>query len=376
VGSVSGRALPGGSSAQGGLGRGVVWGGLEALIYMGGREHGVRGKVGLRPQVWRVFRVRDGDRGKVEMPVSVSHVLKVAESGERGLAQVAGAQRAMVHRSQLRALGITQGSYEHRVRVGALHRVLPSVLSVVSPIVEPLGQETAALLYAGKNAVLSHESAAALWGMTPHPSFVAITIIGRHPRRQPGLRLHEVDALDVRDVRIHNGFPVTSPARTLIDCAATDLPLDRLLNEARVLKLVTDVDIRAAIDRCPQRKGTRRLRQVLEAERETGYTRSEAERRLKVIVQSAKIEPPVFNTSLEGIHPDAYWPRLKVVVEVDGYGAHAHWAAFQRDRARDNRLVAAGYVVLRFTWHQLTRDPMRVLAEIVRTLARREFEAA
>jgi very-short-patch-repair endonuclease len=65
-----------------------------------------------------------------------------------------------------------------------------------------------------------------------------------------------------------------------------------------------------------------------------------------------------------------------VVVEVDGYQAHGHWAAFQRDRARDRRLTAAGFTVLRFTWHQLTEKPLQVVAEIAATLARRDAEAA
>jgi very-short-patch-repair endonuclease len=291
------------------------------------------------------------------------------------LAQVAGAQRAMVHRSQLRALGITHGSYEHRVRVGALHRVLPSVFSVVDPVWEPLARETAALLYAGENAMLSHESAAALWGMTAHPSFVAITMIGRHPRRQPGLRLYEVAALDVRDARMHLGFPVTSPARTLIDCASGP-KIDRLLNEARVLKLVKDAEIHAAMGRCPGRTGVGTMRALLEVEKESGFTQSGAELRLKRIIGASGIERPVFNTYVEGVRADACWSRLKLVIEVDGYQAHGHWAAFQRDRARDAKLIAAGYVVLRFTWHQLTEKPMRVVAEIARTLGRLEARAA
>jgi very-short-patch-repair endonuclease len=310
------------------------------------------------------------------MPARVSHVLQVRESGERGLAEVAGAQRAMVHLSQLRALGITRGSYEHRVRAGALHRVFPSVLSLVHPVLEPLAHETAALLHAGANAVLSHETAAALWGLTPAPSFVAITLIGRHPRSQPGLRLHEVDLLDVRDAQMQMGFPVTSPARTLIDCASRDPALDRLLNEARVLKLVSDAKIQAAMERCPGRTGIKALRALLAAEVDSGFTRSRAERILKRMVSQAGLERPVFNTPVIGVEADAYWPRLKLVIEVDGYHAHAHWAAFQRDRAKANKLVAAGYVVLRFTWHQLTRWPMQVVAEIARTLARLEARAA
>lgn len=354
----------------------MIWAPLEALICMGVEEHALCAKPGLRREVWRVVHVRGVVCAKVEMPARVFHVLQVDGRGDRGLAQIAGAQRAVVHRRQVAAVGITRGSYNHRVAAGSLHRVLPSVLSVVQPLIEPWAAETAALLYAGDDAVISHDSAAVLWGLTATPSFVAITVIGRHVRARPGVHVHQVSGLDIRDARLHQGFPVTAPARTLIDCAGAGLAVDRLLNEARALRLVKDSEIRAAMDRCAQRKGVAALRALLEIEKDTGYTRSKAERILKRIVREAEIERPVFNTRVEGIHPDAYWPRHKVVVEVDGYGSHGHWAAFQRDRARDNRLVAAGYVVLRFTWHQLTGSPMKVAAEIVRTLARRELEAA
>jgi very-short-patch-repair endonuclease len=288
--------------------------------------------------------------------------------GERGLAAVAAAQRGLVHRSQLRALGIGRGSYEHRLEVGALHPVLPSVLSLMHPILEPLASETAALLYAGEDTVLSHHSAAALWGLTSSPSFVAITMVGRHARSRPGLRVHEVGALDIRDARLHQGFPVTAPARTLIDCAGAGLPIDRLLNEARVLKLVTDKHIREAIERCPGRKGTRALRALLATEQDTGYTRSKAERILRRLIDQAGIERPVYNTRVEGAEVDAYWADHRLVIEVDGYQFHGDYGAFQRDRAKANKLVAAGYVVLRFTWYQLTAQPLVVLAAIVRTL--------
>jgi very-short-patch-repair endonuclease len=280
----------------------------------------------------------------------------------------------MVHRSQLRALGIARGAYEHRVRSGALHRVLPSVLSVVHPVLEPLAYETAALLYAGDDAVLSHESAAALWGLAESPSFVAITMIGRHARNQPGLRLHEVDVLDIRDVRLHRGFPVTAPARTLLDCAATPA-LDRLLNEARALKLITDHELEAAMERSPRRKGVAALRALLMAEKETGFTRSRAERALKRLVRDAALERPIVNTMVEGVEADAYWPRLRLVVEIDGRQFHGHYQAFERDRAKANKLIAAGYVVLRFTWPQLTKRPVLVAATIARTLGRLEAEA-
>ena len=111
-----------------------------------------------------------------------------------------------------------------------------------------------------------------------------------------------------------------------------------------------------------------RVRALRAAEQDTGFTRSEAERILKRIVKDSGIKRPIFNTYVEGVEVDAYWPRLGLVIEVDVYLTHGRWATFQRDRAKANKLIGAGFVVLRFTWHQLTRKPMVVLAEIVRAL--------
>jgi very-short-patch-repair endonuclease len=196
-------------------------------------------------------------------------------------------------------------------------------------------------------------------------------MIGRHARAQPGLRIHEVKALDIRDVSIHNGFPVTSPARTLIDCAARG-DIEDMLNEARAQKLVTDEAIHAAIDRCPGRAGTAAVRRILEAEKDTGYDRSRAERLLKRLIKEAELDKAVHNIKVEGKRVDAYWPRHGLILEVDGHQWHGHRQAFERDRARDQKLVAAGYAVVRVTWRQLTERPLVVVAVIAKALARRD----
>jgi hypothetical protein len=121
---------------------------LQALICMGVEEPAFCGKPGLRPQVWRVAHVRDAVCGKVRMPARVCHVLQVEGTGERGVAQIAAAQRGLVHRRQLDTVGIGRGSFDHRIAAGSLHHVLPSVVAVVDPLLEPLAAETAALLYA------------------------------------------------------------------------------------------------------------------------------------------------------------------------------------------------------------------------------------
>jgi very-short-patch-repair endonuclease len=156
----------------------------------------------------------------------------------------------------------------------------------------------------------------------------------------------------------------------LIDCAARG-PVERLLNEARVLRLVSDAAISAAMARCPGRAGTAAVRGLLGDRYEQGYSRSGAERRLRRLVKAAGLDPPTFNTNVLGFEVDAVWPSEKLIVEVDGYRAHGHQAAFERDRDKDQALVAAGYVVVRFTWNQLTQRPFVVVARIAGALAKR-----
>ncbi len=283
---------------------------------------------------------------------------------------MAGAQRTLAHVRQLRALGIGRGAIDHRVSVGSLHRVLPSVLSLVAPVLEPLAAETAALLYAGDDCVLSHETAAALWGLAPEPPFVALTVVGRTVQRQPSIHIYRVKDLDARDVRMRHGFPVTAPARSIIDFAAAH-PAEavaRVLNEARVLKLVTDAELTAALGRCRGRTGTRCVRALLAAEHGPAITRSEAERRLRSLLRAADLPDPQFNVRVGNHLVDALWPRQRLIVEVDGYGFHGHRRAFETDRRRDQELVAAGYQVIRVTWRQLTEEPIAVAARLAQAL--------
>ena len=286
-----------------------------------------------------------------------------------GLGGVAAVQSGLVTRGQLVALGFSPKAIEHRVGTGWLHRIHRGVFVVGNPLLQPMGAEAAALLYAGENAVLSHESAAAVWGLGPRPSVVAITLIARHVRSQPQLRLHRVKALDIRDVTIHAGFPVTSPARTVIDCGARR-GIDDLLNEARVQRLVTNDALHAAMARCPGRAGTARLRARLASEQGPAFDRSRAERILRRMIEQGGLPWPRFNTYVLGFEVDAHWPEHGVILEVDGRDAHGHWAAIERDHRRGQTLTAAGYVVIRVTWHQLLRETLGVAVRVATTLTR------
>jgi very-short-patch-repair endonuclease len=167
-----------------------------------------------------------------------------------------------------------------------------------------------------------------------------------------------------------NGIPVTSPARTLLDYAASARPdeLERAIAEASALKLVTDNQIHRALERAPNRPGAAALRAELAREGGPRWTRSDAERRMLNLIREARLPRPMTNVRIEGWQADVLWPEHKLIVEVDGYPFHSHRRAFERDRRRDAAHVAAGYRVIRVTYRQLLEEPLAVAVVIARAI--------
>ena len=84
---------------------------------------------------------------------------------------------------------------------------------------------------------------------------------------------------------------------------------------------------------------------------------------------AARLPRPLTNVRVAGWEVDAYWPRERLIVEVDGYAYHGNRAAFERDRRKDAALTAAGYTVIRVTWRQLKHEPLAVVALLARLVA-------
>jgi very-short-patch-repair endonuclease len=223
-----------------------------------------------------------------------------------------------------------------RGRLTALHRGVYRV----GPIAAPWQREMAAVLATG--GLLSHHSAAAVWGIRPpRPGDVHIIATGRS---RQGIRVHRSASLKAA---VKDGLPLTTPARTLHDLSPL-LPTsdyDRAYEEAQVQGLM------------PKRPGD-----------EPRFTRSEAERRLLALVRAAKLPTPLTNTRVAGWEVDAYWPRHNLVVEVDGFAFHGNRAAFERDRRKDAALTAAGCRVVRITWRRLVRESHEIVALLARLL--------
>ena len=100
-------------------------------------------------------------------------------------------------------------------------------------------------------------------------------------------------------------------------------------------------------------------------------TKRELERRLLQLVRASDLEPSETNVFIHGREVDVVWRSAKVAVESDSYTFHSHSRPWARDIGKTNELQLRGYIVLRFTWFDVTERPAWVIAKIRRALARR-----
>jgi predicted transcriptional regulator of viral defense system len=296
---------------------------------------------------------------------------------ERALAELARRQWGVVSRAQLATLGLGRGAIDGRLRAGRLRRVHRGVYAIGGAALPREGRHLAAVLAYGPGAVLSHTSAAVHWGLlaydAPRPEVTA-------PASRtgvPGIRLHRTHSLDARDATDHRGVPVTTVAKTLLDVAA-QAPrshLEHALGQALRNQLY---DHRAILDVLERHRGRRGVLPLRAATADDpAFTRSELERRFRALCRRAGLPQPLSNAHVADadnqVHEvDFFFPAHRLVVETDGWRDHWTRVAFERDRAKDAALVAAGYAVLRFTKRQIADDPGTV-AERVRAGCSRAF---
>lgn len=287
------------------------------------------------------------------------------------IARLASRQRGVAHRDQLIAVGLGAAAITSRVASGRLYRVLPSVYAVGHVALPEGGREMAVQLWRAPHGVLSHDTAAWIWGFSGAAEVVHVSGPAGGTMSQPGTVVHRVRRLDASDIRSRDGFRVTSPARTILDLAASwsARDLERAVAEARVIGLVRERHLREVIERYPQRSGSRGLAALLDAEHGPAFTRSDMERDLLALVRKAGVAPPRTNAPLGGYEVDALWADERLVVELDSFRFHRSRRAFERDRRKSAELQTAGYRVLQVTWRQLRDSPEVVVAQIAAALA-------
>lgn len=286
-------------------------------------------------------------------------------------------QHGVVSRQQLLDRGLTRGGIQHRIATGRLRTVMRGVYIVGRPELTGHGRWMAAVLACGPRAVLSHRSAAALWGIGAQGPRIEVSVPNSSRRRHAGVGVHHRRSLRAADTGRRDGIPVTSPVRTLIDIARqlSEGRLERAINEADRLDLVDPEALLDALDGYGAQPGIGRLRGIL-ARRTFRLTRSELERRFLLLVDEARLPTPETRRWLNGFEVDFFWPRLGLVVETDGLRYHRTPAQQERDRLRDQAHTAAGMTPLRFTHAQVRFEAGHVRETLTATVRRLEAARA
>jgi hypothetical protein len=223
---------------------------------------------------------------------------------------------------------------------------------------------TAALLYAGPGAVLSHRTAAWWWRLMPDaPNRIEVSTPTRS-RSCKDVIVHHPN--EIEETRLRR-FPITPVARTLVDFAktATDREVRRALSEMEYVGLLDLAAIQQAMGR--GRSGSRRLAKALaEYEPLDAIAKSELERLFTDICTSEGIPLPELQVKIGRMTVDAYWPNERVAVELDGFRGHRTRARVERDRTRDMHQRLLGNFPVRYTHHQLTAQREQVAEDVRR----------
>ena len=284
---------------------------------------------------------------------------------------LAAAQHGVVARRQLLALGLGEDAVDHRLSSGRLRRLERGVYALGHRELRREGRVLAVVLAVGDDAVLSHRSAAALWGLRPWGgSFIEMTAPGRSGVvKRPGRILHRSLVLPRAERTVERSVPVTTVPRTLLDLAAV-VPahhLRRAVERAVQAELFDLHEVAAVLDAHPRRAGHRSLTTLLADFREHGETttRSALEARLLQLCLDADLPRPQVNRFDGTYESDFRWPDHRLVVEVDSWTFHGRTRrAFDGDRARDRALLRDGWRVARFTDRQILADPFGVTSEL------------
>jgi hypothetical protein len=269
-----------------------------------------------------------------------------------------------------------------REQEGFLTRIAPSVYRFIGSKRTWKMRASAALLSARAPALVSHRSAAWLYGIDEHmPGIIDVTVPRhRRPRSRPGVQFHESRLFDVAEANadVRDGLAVTGVARTLLDSCTglKGLPerLD-LFDEARRLKLVDWDELWDCliVHTGRGRRGLRRYRDVLLARDGTAPAGTKFARRVGLLLESAGLPSPVYERPVD--HEDGTYyidlsyrtPRM-VAVECIGKIGHDFERAFEMDPVRRNRLQLLGWIVIEVTWRRLVNAPEAVVEDVRRAL--------
>lgn len=278
---------------------------------------------------------------------------------------IAYAQDGLFTRAQARQAGWSDGRQQRLLRAALWRTVSGSVLRHTAVDLGPWQAARAVHLTSG--LVVSHATAAALWGLS---CLLSLHGIGHVRFARRSVAVHRLRISD-DDIVLGGGLRLTSAIRTLTDLLCWQSIEDSVATVTEGMRqgLVSAADLRLAASRAHGRTGVDRVRQLAHSCRHEPH--SVLEWRFHSIVDGIpgrwSFHPEIRDDHGLVGYVDAVHEDSRVVVEVDGLGFHGP-DRFQADRTRDQRLAALGYVVIRFTWRDVNERPMEVAETIRRTI--------
>ncbi len=292
--------------------------------------------------------------------------------------KLAGEQHGLLTSAQaVKALG--PGRKDRWVKERRLLSIQPGVLRV-SGAPQTWHQSVLAASLAA-DGIVSHRSAAEVWGLIPPAGYVEVSVKpDRCPQLRPPAIAHRIRDLHPELAMERNGLRLTDPVRTIVDLGLV-LPkwgVKDALSRGITTKLLTVVEVQALRDGLGRqgRNGTGVIQKVLDERLlAAAPDQSALEKRLVRLVRQRGVPVPEFEHEVWHAgrfvaRVDGAYSALMLAIEVYGFRYHSSPDAFQRDRTRQNRLVALGWTVLRFTWADVVQRPQEVAATIEAAIAR------
>jgi very-short-patch-repair endonuclease len=229
----------------------------------------------------------------------------------------------------------------------------------------------AAVLSCGPAALLSHRSAAVLWGLAEASleAEVEVVVPRTSVRRRQGIRVHRQVDLGPEHRCEVAGIPLTDPISTLVDLAScvVEWRVERAINAADRLDLVDPETLRATVPKLPPRPGMARLRRLLGL---GALTDTGLERKFLGLVRAAGLPRPETQAWVNGYRVDFYWPDLGLVVETDGWRYHRTSGQQATDYRRDHAHTRDGLTALRVAESQVRYEPRYIQKTLSAVAAR------
>jgi len=270
------------------------------------------------------------------------------------------AQRGLISHRQALTCGLSDHGIRHRIANGTWERIHRGLYLVSGNTIDRHHEILGAILRVGGPAWASHSTAAELWELPIRPptSVEITTPLGRLVRQQ-GIRAHRSGRISENDVRVVDGIPVLSGARTVLDLSGRVgvRELGRIMDDGLRRRVFTLAALHAVFRELPYEAPGRSpatMRKVLAA-RTVGFHPgdSELERTVLQAILDAGLPEPISQHPVKlgrnTYRLDLAYPDHKIAIEVDGFAFHHDRGTFDRDRQRQNDLVTAGWTVLRFT---------------------------